>query len=426
MTMIYLLGFLTPFLAEFSTSAAVESAILINAETGKIIYEKKAYERRYPASVTKIATALFLLDQKKPNFNHQVIVDKDVLKTATKFDKKKNPEKFPAYTLEPDGTSINLLQNEKISLKTLLYGLMLGSGNDAANALAHYSSGSINSFILELNSYLKKIGCKDTNFLNPHGLHHDMHYTTAFDLAVMTKMALKIPEFAEVVKTITYYREDTNKQKGSVITQTNRIIKPGTFYYDKAYGVKTGYTSNAGFNLVAAAKNEDRNLIAVLLGSKVSENRYKDAISLFEAAFNEKKLIQKIYAKGADIFKKDFSYAKESVKAFLKKDLEVSFYPSEPIDICTNIRWFDKSFPILPDSCVGVLEVLDKNTSAVLQRSELYAQNYVDAKTSYKIIQSISYAGVVLFQHKEGLFVALTLFLMAFILARRSSKKKTI
>lgn len=424
--MILILSFFTPFIAEFSTSVGIESAILMNAETGKVIYEKKGYERRYPASVTKIATALFLLDQKKPNFYQQIVIDKEILKIGTKYDKKKNPEKFPPYTLEPDGTTINLMQGEKISLKTLLYGLMLGSGNDAANALAHYASNNIDVFILELNAYLKKIGCKDTNFLNPHGLHHDMHYTTAYDLAIMTKKALQIPEFIEIVKSITYNREDTNKQKSSVITQTNRMIKPGPFFYDKAYGVKTGYTSNAGFNLVAAAKNEDRNLIAVLLGSKISENRYKEAICLFEEAFKEKKITQKIYAQGADIFKKEFAHAKEVVKACLKKDVEVNYYLSEPVEIQTNIRWFDKVFPILPDTCIGFLEVVDKNSLAVLQRAELYSQNYVDLKTSYKIIQSLSYAWTLICLHKEGLIVALMFFITAFILAKRSSKKKII
>lgn len=424
--MIYLLSIITPFVADFTTSSSVESAILINADTGRVIYEKKADERRYPASVTKIATALFLLDHKKPNFDQHVIVDKEVLKTATKIDKKRNPEKFPAYTLEPDGTTINLMLNEKISFKTLIYGLMLGSGNDAANALAYFSSGSIDKFINELNAYLKQLGCKDTNFLNPHGLHHDMHFTTAYDLALMTKRALQIPEFAKIVKTVTYSREDTNKQKSSIITQTNRIIKPGPFFYDKAYGVKTGYTSNAGYNLVAAAKNADRNLIAVLLGSKISESRYKDAISLFEEAFKEQKINQKVYAKGADIFKKQLAHAKDVLKASLKKDLDVSYYPSEPIDVTTNIRWFDKTFPIQPDSCVGVLEVLDKNSSFVLQRAELYAQNYVDAKSSYKMMQSLSYAAGLLLLHKEGIAIALVFFILAYVLAKRSGKKKVV
>lgn len=424
--MIFFLSIITPLLAEFTTSSSVESAILINADTGRVIYAKKADERRYPASVTKIATALFLIDHKKPNFDQYVIVDKEVLKTATKIDKKRNPEKFPAYTLEPDGTTINLMLNEKISLKTLLYGLMLGSGNDAANALAFFASGNIDRFINELNAYLKQLGCKDTNFLNPHGLHHDMHYTTAYDLALMTKKALQIPEFAKIVKTVTYSREDTNKQKSSIITQTNRIIKPGPFFYDKAYGVKTGYTSNAGYNLVAAARNDDRNLIAVLLGSKISENRYKDAISLFEEAFKEQKINQKIYAKGADIFKKQLAHAKDILKASLKKDLDVSYYPSEPIEITTSIRWFDKPFPIQPDSCVGVLEVLDKNSCYVLQRAELYAQNYVDATSSYKMMQSLSYAAALVFLHKEGIAIALVFFILAYILAKRSGKKKVV
>lgn len=424
--MLHFLYLITPLLAEFSTSSAIESAILINADTGKIIYEKKAHERRFPASVTKIATALYILDHKRPNLNTLVVIDKDVLKTATKFEKKKNPEKYPAYTLEPDGTTINLLPSEKISLKTLIYGLMLGSGNDAANALAHHFSSGIDRFIIELNFYLKQIGCKDTNFLNPHGLHHDMHYTTAYDLAVMTKRALQIPEFAAIVKTVTHYREDTNKQKASIITQTNRIIKPGPFYYEKAYGVKTGYTSNAGFNLVAAAKNDDRNLIAVMLGSKISDVRYKEAVSLFEEAFNEKKMTQKIYASGADVFKKEYSYAKDVVKAILKSDVDISYYPSEPVNFATNVKWFNKPLPIQPDTCVGVLEVIDKESSKTIHRVELYAQNFVDSTVYYKVIETLSYCLSIIVLHKEGLVVGFAFFVLAYVLARRSSKKKIV
>lgn len=422
--MISIFTILVPLAAQFSTSSMVESAILINADTGHVLYEKKAYERRFPASVTKIATALFILDHKKPNLSRHVVVGQEALKTATKVDKKKNPEKYPAYTLEPDGTTINLMVNERITLNTLLYGLMLGSGNDAANALAIHVGGDMERFLSELNYYLKKLGCKDTNFLNPHGLHNDLHYTTAYDLAVMTRHALQIPEFAEIVKTITYNRERTNKQETSVITQTNRILKPGPFYYQNAYGVKTGYTSNAGFNLVAAAKNQDRNLIAVLLGSKVSEARYKDAIALFEEAFNEQKITQKVYAGGADVFKKECKGAKDLLKATLKNDVSFSYYPSEPLQFETSVKWFDKSLPIYPESCVGFLEIVDKASAKVISRHELFAINTVEATFWTTCIQSTGRVISIVFMHKEGLLVAFVLFGFAYVLAKRSARKK--
>lgn len=416
--------FSLPLFAAFSTSNEVESCVLMNLDTGKILYDKKANERRYPASVTKIATALYALDQYRLDLDKPILVEAQILKTASMLEKRRQPERFPSYTLEPDGTTINLQPQEQISLKTLFYGLMLGSGNDAANAIAFHCTHDINKFVQGMNGYLKKVGCKDTHFTNPHGLHNIEHYTTAYDLAIMTKKAMQNPFFAELVKTITYTREETNKQKSYNIVQTNRILKPGPFFYSKAIGVKTGYTSNAGYNLVAAADNGNRRLIAVLLGSKVSDIRYQDAISLFEEAFREQKIIQKLFYHGADIFKKTVKGASAPIKALLEDDLEISYFPSEPVDVKTNIRWFEKSFPIEPGTCVGVIEIYDQMSDNLIMRKELIAQNYVDLKWQAKAQKQFATFMSVIYQHKHMLILSFGFFFAAFYFSRRAMRKK--
>jgi serine-type D-Ala-D-Ala carboxypeptidase (penicillin-binding protein 5/6) len=330
-----------------------------------------------------------------------------------------------SYTLEPDGTTINLLPQESISLKTLFYGLMLGSGNDAANAIAHYCSGDILKFMQGLNSYLKKLGCKDTNFNNPHGLHHIDHYTTAYDLALIARKAMTYPVFSQIVKTTTYLREETNKQKPFVITQTNRLIKPGPYFYPKALGIKTGYTSNAGFNLVAAASNGDRNLIAVLLGSKVSEARYLDAANLFETAFNEKKILQRLFARGTDVFKNQIKGAKQALRAALENDVDISYYPSEPCEVKTNLIWLNKKLPIYPGSTVGILEVSDRLSNRLLSRHELIAQNAVEYTWLARASEGVKDGSRIVMQHKLSVALVLSLFSTALLVARRSSRKKT-
>src|SRR6185437_6437502 len=142
---------------------------------------------------------------------------------------------------------------EEMPLKEYLYGMMVRSGNDAANVIAEYVSGSIPTFMQELNDYLKQIGCLNTTFCNPHGLHHPDHKTTAFDMALLTREAMKNPVFREIVSTVRHKRPKTNKRPAAVLVQTNRIIKSGTqYYYPKAIGVKTGYHSRAQNTLVAA------------------------------------------------------------------------------------------------------------------------------------------------------------------------------
>jgi D-alanyl-D-alanine carboxypeptidase (penicillin-binding protein 5/6) len=259
----------------------------MNIETGEILYENNAYERRYPASVTKMATALYALDCYKLNLSEIVKVECHLLQKATMLQKKKSPLRYPSYLLEPDGISMNLKPLEKISLQTLFYGLMLTSGCDAANVIANHCCKNIPIFLNEMNQFLKSIGCKDTHFTNPHGLHDENHYTTAFDCAIVAQKTMQNSVLAEIVKAITYQREDTNKQKNNEIVQINKMLKPGPFYYSKAVGIKIGYTSFSGFNLVAAAVNDEQKLIAVILGSTNPENCYQDARNLFEAAFNK-------------------------------------------------------------------------------------------------------------------------------------------
>lgn len=266
-----------------------KSAILINAETGAILYEKNARTPGYPASITKVATALYALEKKGMSLDEIATATEEAIGVVSAQAKRINNVRYPAYRLEPGGSHINIKIGEKLPLRALLYGLMLASGNDAANVIAQHTVGSIPQFMQELNTYLKQIGCRDTNFTSPHGFHDPLHLTTALDMAIITRRALKFPIFREVVKTVRYTRPETNKQPASYLVQSNKLIKQGQFNYPKAIGVKTGYTSPAGHNLVAAAENGERTLIAVLMGGDEVNKRYRDAIALFEAAFAEKK-----------------------------------------------------------------------------------------------------------------------------------------
>ncbi len=212
---------------------------------------------------------------------------------------------------------------ETLPFRALIYGLMLTSGNDAANVISQYVSGSISTFMEELNRFVREKGCLQTVLYTPHGLHHPEHKTTAYDLGILACEALKNPFFREVVMTTQYVRPQTNKHPESILSQHNALVKPGRFHYPKAIGIKTGYTLSSGYTLVSAAEDDQRKLIAVLLGCEKIEHRYKDAIALFEAGFNEKKVSRTLFSKGFDLF----AYSMEGGKTPLQAYLSAGYCP---------------------------------------------------------------------------------------------------
>jgi D-alanyl-D-alanine carboxypeptidase (penicillin-binding protein 5/6) len=343
------------------------SAILMNAETGAVLFEKHAHVPANPASTTKISTALYVLETQ---------VDLQKLTTVSREALKRKPiserDRLPSYWLEPDGTMMQIKIGEILSLDTLLHGLMLISANDAANVIAETVGGTIPQFVDLMNEYLQSIGCKNTKFSNPHGLTHHEHWSTAYDLAMMTRRALKFPKFRELVSTLVYVKPKTNKQAQSELRHTNPLLKPGSrYYYSKAIGVKSGYTHAAKQNLVAAAEHEGRTLIAVLLGCEEKGVRFEDAKKMFEAAFNEPKSTRRLIGP-ENIFTKELSGAKEPLKSALVKPLTITFFPAEEPKCKAALHWCVQELPIRKGQKVGEVHILD-DQGVFIQKGDLIA-----------------------------------------------------
>lgn len=357
------------FASPLSLEVFAPCAILMNAETGKVLYEKQADTPCYPASITKIATALFLLDRKQVNLNQMVTVTSEALKLKPE----KNRDAYPAHWLEIDGTRMGLVAGEKISNEALLYGLMLSSGNDAANVLAQGVCDSVTEFMEEMNGYVQELGCSRTQFRNPHGLHHPEHYTSAYDICLIAKKALSVPTFKEIVSKIEYEKPKTNKQKSRKIRHSNALLHQNNrFYYPKAFGIKTGYTSAAQNTLVAAAEHEGRVLLAVVLGCKNRQERYEDVIRLFNAAFREEKKQKGLFGI-RHVLKRRIEGGNQLLEASLKEDLTIPYYPSEEPDAKAFVVWHLPELPIHRGDIVGELIIKDE-LSNFLDRKELYAR----------------------------------------------------
>ncbi len=370
---------------QLKTDVAAPAAILINGETGAILYEKNIHEKIYPASITKIATALYILERNGVRLHENVTITPHPLVTVPSHVKHAENSLHPPHRLEIGGSHAGLRAGESLSVQTLLYGLLLSSGNDAANVLAEWNSGTIEKFMDELNMYLKGKGILETHFANPHGLHHAQHWTSAYDMALITKLALKNPTFCEIVKTSQFLRPKTQKQQAHYFVQGNKLVKPGPFFYSKAIGVKTGHTSHAGYTLVGAATHEGRTLIAVLLGCLTSDQRFKDAIKLFESAFSEKRVIRTLFAKGSEIFTREIQGAKSLLKASLKDDLVMKYYPAEEPQFRAEIVWDPCKFPIQRDHRVGCLRVVDLD-GKILEQLPIYATETVEARFHFRIL----------------------------------------
>lgn len=267
------------------------SAVLINSSTGKVLFEKNASCPMYPASCTKIAFALYAITFHEPLFNKRLQGSRNALKTLPPSQKSKNNfAVYPSYILESDASHMGLKVGEEMSFYELLEATMVVSADDASNMIAEeMGNGSIEKCVDNVNRYVNSLGLSSTRFMNPHGLHHPDHVSTARDLAKLVQEAMKNPIFRKLAAQSKFIRPTTNKQASVHLQGTNRLLVKGSkAYYAPATGGKTGYHRRAGHCLVATAEKNGRSLIAVVLQSSNKHERFADVTKLFEAAFQEK------------------------------------------------------------------------------------------------------------------------------------------
>lgn len=249
------------------------SAILMTQNSGEVIFEKDAYTLRYPASTTKILTVLLgilMVD----DLNQEVEVSET------------------AMAIPEDSSKMNLHVGEKIRFIDVLYGTMMLSGNDGANVIAETVSGSIPAFVDLMNRTAQVFGCENTHFANAHGYHDENHYTTAYDMALIAREAMKNETFRAIAGTVTYSIPRTNVQRARTITTKSEYMltgseeNPNKYYYPWATGVKTGSHSHAGYCFVGAAAKEGVELISVVFFTG-KRARWADTIKLMNYGFSQ-------------------------------------------------------------------------------------------------------------------------------------------
>ncbi len=360
---------------QLEMNISAEGAILINAKTGAILFEKNAFTPTFPASTTKIATAIYALDRCGRQLGRKFTATRECTASISPQAKRQSNYRSPPHWLETDSSHIGIKNGEELRFYDLLCGMLISSGNDASNVIAQGIEGSIPAFMESVNRYLKEIGCRNTHFNNPHGLHHPDHMTTPYDLALMAKKGLENPVFRQIVSMSRYECPQSNLEYERTFVQTNQLLRSGAFSYPKAIGVKTGTTQAAGKNLVAAAEENGRCLIAVALGCREARSElYRDVIKLFETAFSESKMRRYLLKKGASDLSTKIAGARGTLKTILPNGLYYDFYPSEESPVKAAVNWEIPPLPIHAGETVGIVRIIDER-GYVLQETELLASH---------------------------------------------------
>lgn len=242
-----------------------EGAVLMDAATGKVLFGKNQDTQFYPASITKVMTALLVLERCSLN---------DVVTFSASA----------TTNLESGAVSLKITEGDQLTVEQALYGLLLKSANEIGNGLAEHVGGSISGFADLMNEKAKSLGCKNTHFVNPHGLNDSTHKTTPYDMALILRAALQNDTFRKIDSTLTYEFPATKNAGARTITMGHKMMYPSdSRYYQGIIGGKTGYTSLAGNTLVTGAERDGVRLIAVVMKSKGTH--YTDTKAMLDYGF---------------------------------------------------------------------------------------------------------------------------------------------
>lgn len=246
-------------------SIGAESAILLEANTGVILYAKNIDEKLYPASTTKLMTCLLAAENCKLNemitFSHDAV-----------------------FSLEPGSSNIGIDEGQAMTMEECLYGLLTASANEVANAVAEHIAGSMDAFADMMNEKAAELGCKNTHFINAHGLHNENHYTSSYDLAIIAKAFFQNELLSKAGNTTSYHFVPSARQPDDFIVRNKHQLITGKIPYDGIKGGKTGYTDEARETLVTCAEQNGMKLICVIIKEESPEQFY-DTVKLFDYGF---------------------------------------------------------------------------------------------------------------------------------------------
>ncbi len=359
--------------AEDSLNLSSESAILIDSKSGKILYEKNKDEKLPMASMTKIMSMLIIMEN----------IDNGNLKYEDKVLISKNASSM-------GGSQVFLQAGEEYTVDNLLKCIAIASANDAVVAMAEKISGSVDAFVNLMNDKAKELELTNTNFANPHGLDNENHYSTAYDMA---KMAQELLKYEDILNYTSIYEDYLTKPDGSQVwlVNTNRLVR----FYDGVDGLKTGYTTEAGYCLTATAKKNDLRLISVVMKSPSAEARSSDTSTLLTYGFNSFKS-NIIYNKDKSLGKIKVEKGKlKEVNIYLKENAtEILSVTEKQNNYSFNIKIDKIVAPVKENTIIGKAEIIDNEGNIIDEVDIIVKENVEKAsfidylKQSFEFITS--------------------------------------
>ena len=340
--------------AEDSLNLDSESAILIDEVSGKVLYEKNPDAKLPMASMTKIMSMLLIMEK----------IESGALKYDDKVIISKNASGM-------GGSQVFLQEGEEYKVEALLKCIAVSSANDAVVAMAEKISGSVESFVNLMNEKAKELGLANTKFANPHGLDAENHYSSARD---MSKLARELLKHKDILKFTSIYEDYLTKPDGSQVwlVNTNRLVR----FYDGVDGLKTGYTTEAGYCLTATAKKNDLRLISVVMKSSSGDARSKDTATLLTYGFNSYKN-HVIYESNKELGEVNIEGGKKyKAKVYLKDNASVLLGVTEnPKEYSFNIKVDTIKAPIKKDTIVGTAEIIDNEGNIIAEEDVIIKED---------------------------------------------------
>ncbi len=393
-----------------------KSAMLISLDTDQVLHKKNADQKMYPASLTKILVAVLLLEKVED-------LDGTVLTTS---------EHAHDAILGTGATNIHLKVGEQITARQALNALLICSAADVAYVIAEYVGGDTEGFMAMMNTRAVQLGMKHSSFGNPVGLHDDKTYTTARDIAILAKHALKFKDFVEVVGTARYEMAATNMTGKRYLSTTNFLIDPSTnYYYKPASGIKTGFTDEAGRCVVSTASNGGYNYLCIIMGCNNSDgrqNQFLDSINLYRWAFNnfEYKDLLDISKPVAEV-QVDLSmntdyvqlYPQENIRQILPKNAD-----SSTVTINAHLKSQIVDAPIKSGDILGTAEVI--YAGQVLGEVNLVAKENIES--NFFLATGRTFGNIFTspaFKWTVGILIAaLVIYIIICIVMTQQSRKK--
>jgi len=350
---------------DVSLAKSALSSVIIEQDTGKILYEKDARKELPPASMTKIMTMLIIMEE----------INKGKLRLDDKV-------MTSEHAASMGGSQIFLEPGEEMTVKEMLKGIAIASGNDASVAMAEKIAGTEEAFVALMNKKVKQLGLKNTHFENPTGLPAHGHYSSAYDMAIMGRELLKYPLITKFTGTYEdYLRKDTEKQFWLV--NTNKLVR----FYPGADGLKTGFTAEAKYCLTATAKKNNMRVVSVIMGAPTSKERNAQMTNLLDYAFNQYQ-VKQLIKQGENIERLSISKGKsKGVNVITKSPVSVVLKKGEAMNKITKDIKLNKNIqaPIKKGQVVGVLVL--KQGSKVLSKTDLVANKSVNKANWYDLFK---------------------------------------